>query len=379
MSRAIKRDLACIGILLLWCIAPASWAADVEAALAEFQATGDFAAVWSQVAESREFYGLASYYNAMSLNRMRGQAIELLAPGETTQLVAGEKLAAVGRFNVLLVESPIANLEVGEETFLVVSPLPLPGSARIVRKDQLRDINSDLDQLRYFHLWKPLAVLSRSVEWSLVKLQTLTGLGWGLSIVLFTVLLKILMLPLGIFSARLQSEVSEVQSKLGPRLAEIKSKYDGEEAHKLVMEAHKELGVSTFFALKPMLGMFVQVPIWIAVFNALGEMPQLNHQAFLWIQNLAYPDSIAQLPTALPLIGDSVSLLPLLMAAVTIVSALLLREKGAPAEQLRSQKRNAYLTGFAFLILFYPFPAAMVLYWTLSNTLQIVQQQLMKS
>jgi len=68
-------------------------------------------------------------------------------------------------------------------------------------------------------------------------------------------------------------------------------------------------------------------------------------------------------------------LLPLLMTLVTIVSALLFQDRHAPAEELKRQKRNLYLMALAFFVLFYPFPAAMVLYWTLSNALQIVQQQ----
>ena len=127
-----------------------------------------------------------------------------------------------------------------------------------------------------------------------------------------------------------------------------------------------------------MLPMFIQIPIWVAVFNALGEMPQLDGQAFLWINNLAYPDAIANLPTALPLLGDTVSLLPLLMTVVTILSAALIQDRLAPANEQKKQKRNGYLIALSFLVLFYPFPAAMVLYWTLSNALQIVQQKMIK-
>ena len=139
-------------------------------------------------------------------------------------------------------------------------------------------------------------------------------------------------------------------------LEKIKAKYDGEEAHNRIIAAHKELGITTFFVLKPMLVMFIQFPIWIAVFNALGEMPQLDNQSFLWIQNLAYPDSIATPTHRSATIGDSVSLLPLLMTLVTIVSALLFQDRHAPAEELKRQKRNLYLMALAFFVLFYPFP-----------------------
>ncbi|MCP4842634.1 MAG: YidC/Oxa1 family membrane protein insertase, partial [Halieaceae bacterium] len=124
--------------------------------------------------------------------------------------------------------------------------------------------------------------------------------------------------------------------------------------------------------------MLLQIPIWIAVFNALGEMPQLQNSAFLWIESLAYPDAIARLPFVIPLLGDSVSLLPWLMSGVTLLSARLFQDRLAPADELKKQKRNLYLIALAFFLVFYPFPAAMVLYWTLSNALQIVQQRFIR-
>jgi YidC/Oxa1 family membrane protein insertase len=144
------------------------------------------------------------------------------------------------------------------------------------------------------------------------------------------------------------------------------------------MNAHKELGVSPFYTLKPMLGSLIQVPILIAVFNALGEMPQLDGESFLWIENLAYPDSIGHLPFAIPMFGDTISLLPFIMTAVTLYSTIIFRNRHAPEAEVKSQKRNLYLMAGAFFILFYPFPAAMVLYWTLANMLQTIQQQVIK-
>lgn len=345
--------------------------------LEQFNRDGDFSVLLPHVVEQRVFYGLASYYNGLSFYKVNNHNVETVEPDQPLQLVEGEWFAVVGRFYTVLLNSPGTDLVVETDTLKVLNKPPLQLNAQWVRKDRLKEYGEELDQLRYYQLWWPFAALARAVEWSLLQLKALSGFGWGMTIVLFTCLLKVLMVPLSIVTARMQREVSQHQSQLAPLLAEIKSKYDGEEAHKRIMAAHKELGISTFFSLKPMLLMFVQVPIWIAVFNALGEMPQLANASFLWIHDLAYPDSIASLPLTLPLFGNSVSLLPWLMTAVTVLSTLLLRDLHAPADELKRQKRNLYLMGLAFFILFYPFPAAMVLYWTLSNALQIVQQRLL--
>jgi YidC/Oxa1 family membrane protein insertase len=144
------------------------------------------------------------------------------------------------------------------------------------------------------------------------------------------------------------------------------------------MAAHKSLGITPFYTLKPMLGSFIQVPVLVAVFNALGEMPQLAGASFLWIGDLAYPDVIAMLPNAIPMFGDKLSLLPVIMTLVTIFSTLIFQNRSATEAELRRHKRNLYLMSAVFLVLFYPFPAAMVLYWTLANILQTMQQQLIR-
>ena len=142
------------------------------------------------------------------------------------------------------------------------------------------------------------------------------------------------------------------------------------------MAAHKELGVSPFYTLRPMLGSFIHIPIMIAIFNALGEMPQFAGQSFLWIKDLAYPDAIIQLLFTIPMFGDSINLLPFLMTIITVYSVIVFQNKYASEAEVKRQKRNLYFMAFAFFVLFYSFPAVMVLYWSLVNILQIIQQKI---
>jgi membrane protein insertase Oxa1/YidC/SpoIIIJ len=79
------------------------------------------------------------------------------------------------------------------------------------------------------------------------------------------------------------------------------------------------------------------------------------------------------------MLGSTVSLLPFAMTAITIFSTLIFKNRHALPAELRAQKRNLYLMATGFLILFYPFPAGMVLFWTLANVLQTAQQQLVKN
>jgi len=173
--------------------------------------------------------------------------------------------------------------------------------------------------------------------------------------------------------------VAKFQSLLEPKLTEIKANFKGEDAHNRIMAAHKELGISPMFTLKPLLATLIQIPVLIAVFNALGEMPQIMGNSFLWIGDLSFPDSVAQFSVTLPLFGSSLNLLPILMTLVSVTSTLLFRNRGAPSSEVKRQKRNLFFMSAAFFVLFYPFPASMVLYWTASNALHIVQQRILGS
>jgi YidC/Oxa1 family membrane protein insertase len=325
------------------------------------------------------YSGLASYYNTANYYVVNGASATRIEPEREAILRDDEWLAVVSRLNVLAIKAPGLSVELAD-TNLVIDSRSVSTSPSIdtIAKSELSSLAPELDQLRYIQLWKPLAWLARVVESALVSIQRNIFDNWGLSIVMLALLLKILLLPVGIFTTNIQREVSQIQTQLAPRLAEIKASYDGEEAHNLLMAAHKELGVSPLYTLKPMLGTFIQVPIWIAVFNALGEMPQLDGQSFLWIDNLAFPDTVGQLPSAIPLLGDKISLLPFLMTVVTVGSTVLFKNRHATAIEMKRQRRNLYLMAVAFFVLFYPFPAAMVLYWTLANVFYAIQQQVIK-
>ena len=175
-----------------------------------------------------------------------------------------------------------------------------------------------------------------------------------------------------------QRKVSQLQTLLSPKLAEIRANYGGEEAYNKLMAAHKKLDISPFLTLKPMLSSFIQISILIATFNALCKMYQIDGASFLWINNLALPDTIYHFQFNIPIFGNSISFLPILITVITIYSTIVFQNQHALQVEVKRQKRNLYITAIAFVVLFYRFPAAMVLYWTLANTQQTIQQQLIK-
>jgi len=334
-----------------------------------------------KVQENYTFYGLASYYNNVGHYVVADNETRKIDGGESIELKQAQWLIIAGRHNVLLIKAMGLSLRLDGSTLVLDNPEILNHSgsvAKLVTKSELASIAPELDKIRYIHLWSALAWLTKLVETSLVGVQLHLVSDWGLAIVVFSVLLKILLLPLGVMTVRFQRRASKVQTLLEPQLASIKTNYDGEEAHSRLIAAHKEAGVSPFFTLKPVLGSLVQVPILVAVFNALGEMPQLDAHSFLWIESLAYPDTLGHLSFGVPMFGDTISLLPFIMTVVTLYSTIIYKNRHSTELAIKRQKRNLYLMAAGFFILFYPFPSAMVLYWALANILQTIQQQIIK-
>lgn len=325
-------------------------------------------------------YGLATYYNKVQVRLIRGTSVLSPFDDDEAEFRPADWIILSGRYSVLLLHASGASFSrKGRRLTMSWSPGDrVLVKARIVDKGRLSIADPQWRSQRYTHLWDWLAGLTQIIEWGLLAVNKLLGGNWGVSILVFAVIMKILLLPTALLTMRFQRQVSKLQAILTPRLSEIKATYKGQEAHERVMAAHKDLGVTPFFTLRPMIGSVIQIPVVVAIFAAFGEMPQFASISFLWINDLSIPDSVATLSFSIPWFGDKVSLLPVVMTILTVFSTVVYRDPHAPGTELRRQKRNLYFMAFGFFILFYPFPAAMVYYWMIVNGLQVIQQHLIK-
>ena len=331
-----------------------------------------------QVKEQYPFYGLATYLNQVQYYLVDKNSIQDLDRNSQNSIALNNQqwLAIAGRFNVLLIKADAADITFDKELQLSIQNGKTDAESYLVKKDDLKDFAQELDQIRYNHLWAPFAFIAKLVETLLVFIQTSTALSWGLSIVVFSIIIKLILLPVSLMTNKSQEKTSKITSQLQPQLKAIKSQYDGEIAHNKIMQAHKDLGVSPFYTLKPMMSFLIQIPILIAIFNALGEMPQLVNQSFLWFDDLSKPDSLMALNFQIPLLGTDLNLMPIIMTLITLLSTIIHTDKHASQGDNKKQKIKLYLMAAGFLVLFYPFPVAMVMYWALANLWQFLQQKL---
>ena len=162
---------------------------------------------------------------------------------------------------------------------------------------------------------------------------------------------------------------------LKPELKKIKERYRGEDAHNRILATYKDLGVSQNYAVYPSILALLQIPFLLAVFKVLGEMTEFFEASFLWIDDLSKPDAFLNLSESIYFFGNSINILPLMMSFMILITGYLLIDEKKSNYEVNKTNRNNIFIAVLFLIVFYSFPSAMVLYWTVSVFFSFLQQR----
>jgi YidC/Oxa1 family membrane protein insertase len=193
---------------------------------------------------------------------------------------------------------------------------------------------------------------------------------FGLIIILFAFLIKMVTYPLSLASTKSMKKMSALQ----PMMKELQEKYKNDPA-KLQSEMgriYKEAGVNPLGGCLPT---FIQMPLLFAMFYVFRSSIQLRHHGFLWVKDLSAPDSIFNFGFALPLYGDHIAIMPILMA-VTVY----LQQKITPSTQSNDQMKMMLWMFPAMMLLFFNnMPAGLALYYLMFNIFSVAQQAYMNA
>ncbi len=194
-------------------------------------------------------------------------------------------------------------------------------------------------------------------------------LPYGLAIVMLTVIVRGAMYPISRKHALAAKKMKEMQ----PRIEEIRKKYenDKEKLAKAQMEIMKESGF--FSGCLPML---LQLPIFIGLYQALYVSVDLRMAEFLWINNLAAPDRLFQMPFSLPFLGNDFNLLPMLTVALFVMQQKMFAPPPANEEQALQQKMMGYMMIFIG-VMFYRVPAGLCIYFIASSLWAICERKIL--
>jgi YidC/Oxa1 family membrane protein insertase len=182
---------------------------------------------------------------------------------------------------------------------------------------------------------------------------------WGFTIILLTVLVKLILWPLT--TAQMRS--TRGMAKIQPQLEAIRAKYKNntQKTQQETLRLFRENHINPAAGCLPI---FFQIPIIIGLYFMLRTASELRFAHFLWIRDLSVMDTVAHIH------GFPLNPLPFVMA----LAAFWQMRTTPMTAQNALQKRLFQTMPFIFLFFCYRFPSGLVLYWTVQNLLSITQQ-----
>ena len=195
-----------------------------------------------------------------------------------------------------------------------------------------------------------LTIIAKPLYWMLNLIHGLIG-NWGFAIILLTVMIKAVFYKLSETSYKSMAHMRKVQ----PKLKAMKERYkdDKQGMNQAMMKLYKEEKINPLGGCLPIL---VQMPVFIALYWMLMESVEMRQAPFmLWIQDLSA--------------ADPYFVLPLIMGIT-----MLIQQKLNPTPMDPMQAKVMMILPIVFTVFFAFFPAGLVLYWVVNNTLSILQQ-----
>ena len=214
----------------------------------------------------------------------------------------------------------------------------------------------------FFFLTKPIF---KAIDW----LYRLTG-NFGIAIIVFTIFMRALFFPLANKSFKSMAGMRKIQ----PEIMKVRELYanDRERQTKEMMELYRKESVNPLSGCMPIL---VQIPVFFALYKVLFVTIEMRHAPFYgWIKDLSAPDP-TNLFTLFGLIPWDppgfllVGIWPLLMGI-----SMFVQQKLNPAPPDPIQQKIFMLLPIVFTFILAPFPAGLVIYWTVNNVLSMAQQ-----
>jgi YidC/Oxa1 family membrane protein insertase len=208
---------------------------------------------------------------------------------------------------------------------------------------------------------------------------------WGVAIILLVLVVRALLHPI---TRKSQQNMAKMQ-KLSPELERIKKKYgdDKEGLNKAMMEFYKEQGATPVMGCLPM---FLQMPIWLALYAGLQSTFELRHQPFLygltWIHDLAKPDNLVSFTPSynlpIPFCGaisiSGIHVIPFLLAVVFWFQYKLTPKPPAQTEEQAQQQKMMQWMTLIMPVFLYPAPSGLNIYVLTSTTLGIIESKLIR-
>ncbi len=253
---------------------------------------------------------------------------------------------------------PMEKIDPGKMLTIPLSYFMGPKSLSIL-KESKASLTKAVDFGWFTFLAKPLLIVMNYIHRVLPN--------YGVAIIILTILIKLLLWPLGTKSYKSMNEMKKVQ----PLMAEIREKYkdDKQKMNQEVMALYKTYKVNPVSGCLPLAA---QMPIFFALYRMLYQAIELRHAPFMgWIQDLSAPDRLFHFSTKIPFMQEpyGIPLLTIIMGATFFLQQKMTPTSGDPA-----QAKIMLLMPIFMTVIFINFPAGLVLYFFANNLISMGQQ-----
>jgi YidC/Oxa1 family membrane protein insertase len=196
-----------------------------------------------------------------------------------------------------------------------------------------------------------LTIIAQPIFWLMEFIHKNIVSNWGWSIILLTLIIKLVFFKLSEYGYRSMANMRRVQ----PKLVALKERYgsDKQRMQQAMMDLYRKEKINPMSGCFPIL---IQIPVFIALYWVLLESVELRQAPFmLWIKDLS--------------VQDPYYVLPLIMGVTMFI-----QQKLNPAPMDETQQMIMKILPIVFTFFFLFFPAGLVLYWVVNNVLSIAQQ-----
>jgi len=245
-------------------------------------------------------------------------------------------------------------------------------------------------------------LLGKAMLWLVTKIHTVVG-NYGVAIICLVIIVKTILHPLSKRGQLVMTRTQRGMARLKPKLDAINEQYKGDKKKQSeeTFKLYREEGVSPTGPMLGCLPMFIQIPIWGALWSMLNTNVDMRHQPFMWwMTDLSSPDALLKLdpswhfsiPLLSGMMGGPISafnILPIVMVATMFMQQKIMQKltqpENKPAPKLdahgrpipdpmeQQQKMMPYMMGFMGL-LFYNSPSGLNLYIWVNSLLGVVEQ-----
>ncbi|WP_343584421.1 membrane protein insertase YidC [Herbaspirillum sp.] len=206
-----------------------------------------------------------------------------------------------------------------------------------------------------------LTLIAKPIFWLMTHIHAIVG-NWGWTIILLTVLIKLIFFPLSAASYRSMAKMKAVS----PRMQAIRERHKGDPQamNREMMAMYKTEKINPLGGCLPIA---IQIPVFISLYWVLLASVEMRGAPWLgWIHDLTAPDTLFG---TIPYFNLPVGLLPIIMAA-----SMFLQTKLNPTPPDPVQAKVMMFMPLVFSFMFFFFPSGLVLYWVTNNILSIAQQ-----